>query len=187
LIRFAYNFFWRTSMKTKTKVKKKAQGQTSSIIYKWRGPAAAGGVPAQIVGETLAAMEVKPGDFHRAPDVLDAARHPDHKLHPAFEWDDGKAAELHRLNQARGILRSIAVVIVRNNERTKRPMYVHVTDEDGPRYVNSNLVATDDKLKRSGMDEALQLLNSIRKRFEFIEELGPVFAALEKITSKKQS
>lgn len=41
--------------------------------------------------------------------VLDEARDPNHPLHHRFQWDDSKAAEAYRLQQARDLIRSVRV------------------------------------------------------------------------------
>lgn len=41
--------------------------------------------------------------------IVDEARDPRHPLHHRFEWDDGLAAEKWRREQARALIRSVAV------------------------------------------------------------------------------
>lgn len=168
------------------KVKSPPARRAAASIYKWRGGGRAGfnGVPAQAVGEELDRLEVRPGEFHKTVDVLDAARHPDSALHGVFEWDDDKAGELYRLTQCRAMLRSIACVIVQQETRTKRPVYVHITDAEGPKYVKASRVASDAEVKKLAIDEALSMLNGLRRRFDFISELAPVFEAIENVTEK---
>ena len=75
--------------------------------YAWT-PRAHVGVPADVAGRELSRM-AKGGEI-TARAVLDAARPEESPLHPAFEWDDAVAAELHREEQARLMLRSIRIV-----------------------------------------------------------------------------
>lgn len=42
--------------------------------------------------------------------VVDEARDPDHPLHGRFEWDDDRAAEAWRREQAHDLIRSVKVV-----------------------------------------------------------------------------
>lgn len=170
-------------MATKMTAKRNPDG--SAVTYKWHG-GGFNGASAQEVGEELARLEVRPGDFHRTPDVLDEARNPDSPLHRCFEWNDDKAAEAHRLHQCRAMLRSIAVVIVRGEKREKRRLYCHITDEQGPKYVRSDRVASEESVRRAALDEALAMLNGLRRRFEFLQELSPVFEAMQKINKRKK-
>jgi len=158
---------------------------TRTVIYAWKG--GGGKVAAQIVGEELERLEIKPGDYHKTKDVLEAARAPDSPLHPCFEWDDAEASELYRLQQCRNILRSIAVITVdANNKRQKKNCYIHVTDAEGPRYVKTDRVANDDEIRQRAIDEALSLLNGLRRRFDFISELKPIFEAVAKIRQRRR-
>jgi hypothetical protein len=43
--------------------------------------------------------------------VLDAAKRESHPLHEYFEWDDSIAAQAWRVEQARGLIRSVKLVV----------------------------------------------------------------------------
>ena len=50
------------------------------------------------------------------PEVVDYAReNPDSELHKGFEWDDSKAAEQYRLQQARQIIYNIRIIQVEDD------------------------------------------------------------------------
>lgn len=173
-------------MATKTKTKPAAEpADDQKRVFKWRGGGGFG-ASAQEVGEELLRLEVKPGEFHRTPEVLDAARDPDSPLHKCFEWDDSKAAEQHRLHQCRNMMRSIAEVIVRGEHREKRPMYVHIRDTDGPKYVRASQVASDAQTRQRALDEVLSLLNGLRKRFEYLSELTPLFEEIHNLNKRRK-
>lgn len=59
-----------------------------------------------------------------AEQVVDAARDPRSSLHSYFEWDDGKAAEQHRLAQARALIRTIEVILPDDPDENLVPRYV---------------------------------------------------------------
>lgn len=64
----------------------------------------------QAIGEALAEISAEHGDELHPKDVVTAAASRKHPLHRHFEWDDAKAAQAHRLSQARAVIRSIRVV-----------------------------------------------------------------------------
>lgn len=161
---------------------KTAKKTNAGVKFKWAGGSFP--VPADVVGRELQRLEVRPGDFHRTSDVLDAARHPDSPLHGCFTWDDEKAAEQHRMMQARGLLRSISVVITRGEEQEVRPVYLHLRDDDGPKYVRAERVATHADAMEAALHEALTALNGFKRRFAFLTELQPVFAAVSEVRKK---
>ena len=43
--------------------------------------------------------------------VVNAARDSENPLHPHFEWDDTKAAEAHRRNQARTLIKTVTLSV----------------------------------------------------------------------------
>jgi hypothetical protein len=57
--------------------------------------------------------------------VVAAATPPGHPLHDQFEWDDAKAAHLHRLDQAQELIaRSVIITITHLSTVYKAPNYV---------------------------------------------------------------
>lgn len=60
--------------------------------------------------------------------VVEAARDEDHPLHDQFEWDDGRAAQAHRLQQARALIRSVQVVVTHEARSVSVVRYVRHPD-----------------------------------------------------------
>jgi hypothetical protein len=91
--------------------------------------------------------------------VVREAKSPKALLHAAFEWDDTKAAHLHRLNQARGLIRSIIIV---RDEESPVPAYLHVTveKEDEPKqyYQHTNVII-------DRPDEFTSAIRELKKKF----------------------
>ena len=158
--------------------------------YVWKevGPAPRG-VDAQAVGEEIEALG---GDDGVTPaELVEAARKPGSSMHDYFEWDDKKAADAHRLNQARYLLRTIAVV-VREDEPPVRAFHAVVVEDgegDDPadthdalrprRYVPVSIVAAKPSLLRQVLDETLSLLIGCQKRYAQYQGLAPVMAVIE--------
>lgn len=63
----------------------------------------------QKIGEELAAISAANGGRLTPKSVVEKAANPRHPLHRFFEWDDAKAANAHRLEQARELIRIIRV------------------------------------------------------------------------------
>jgi hypothetical protein len=55
--------------------------------------------------------------------VVEESKPKDAVLHPAFEWNDKRAAHEHRLWQARNVIRCVQVI---TPDRGREPIYVHV-------------------------------------------------------------
>jgi hypothetical protein len=78
-----------------------------SMVYEWKRGSRLS-VDAQAVGEELERIECKD-----ASSVVKAARKSKGALHDCFEWDDTKAGEEYRKEQARLVLRMIVTTIER--------------------------------------------------------------------------
>ena len=123
-----------------------------------------------------------------APQVVEAARDPLSPIHGAFEWDDTKAAEEHRLHQARKLLQSIQVTILtpKGGEVTTR--LTVTTETVNPRkrqYTSTEYALADTELRAEVLKQALRELAAFRRRYAELSELSMVFAAIEK--TRKQA
>lgn len=87
----------------------------------------------------------------RAADVLEYARDPEAALHQRFEWDDTKAAEQHRLWQARELIR----VVVRTQPAGDASARVYVSLADDRRNDGGGYRTLDDVMRSKTMREAL--------------------------------
>lgn len=69
--------------------------------------------------------------------TVERARNPDNPLHAYFTWDDAKAAEERRLDQARLLIRSVRVEVEYEDRLYQAPKYVH-----DPRTVAQGYIPT---------------------------------------------
>jgi hypothetical protein len=79
------------------------------MIYRWR-EGARYRAKAQVVGERIEAIRETLGGELTPTDVVADATDTTSPLHPLFEWDNAKAAENYRIDQARDIIGSVMVV-----------------------------------------------------------------------------
>jgi len=94
-----------------------------AITYNFRRGVEVDGIDAQTAGEELARITEHHGALTAAV-VVDEARPDDAPLHPAFEWDDAIAAELHRQHQADTLIK--AVQVVHEKDEPEEPVFVKV-------------------------------------------------------------
>ena len=76
------------------------------------------GASAEVVSQEIARI----GGQVTPREVVEVARNDTTELHKCFEWDNTKAAEEYRVEQARGIMRSLVVI----EERGPEPQMVSV-------------------------------------------------------------
>lgn len=143
---------------------------------------------AQEVGERLSALREANRGCITPRLVVDDARPEGSPLHDCFNWDDAQAAELHRAETARSLIRSVRVV-VRDEGRAERPVlqYVHVRlPDEGPAYVTTVRALSDAELREQVMADALDGLRSWQRRYEHIAELGPLFEGIDRLLARAQ-
>lgn len=74
--------------------------------------------------DALEAIRLSKDGVLRPEDVVREARREDHPLHGEFEWDDSKAAESYRIDQARTLIRSVRVTVTVERRRFDTVYYV---------------------------------------------------------------
>lgn len=62
--------------------------------------------------------------------VVTVAADPTHPLHERFVWDDSEAARRYRLVQASGLIRSVSVVVERQDDKPPVRVRAFVADRD---------------------------------------------------------
>lgn len=139
------------------------------------------GVKTAVISNAVKRIERKHGAC--PPGLLvEAARSDRSPLHRLFEWDDNKAASDWRTHQARLIINKIRVVV--DEERPAVPAFVHVREitEDGviEGYMSTARVMASPA--RDGvLRDALSQLQGLRRRYEALSELAPVWEALDEL------
>lgn len=128
-------------------------------------------------------------------DVLSRAEDPDNPLHQHFEWDDDRAAYMHRLEQARNLIRSIEIRPVveegadeYGNIRAFVSIRQEVVDEDGNErernvYVPTDRAMNDEETRDRVLQRIMFELDSIHRKYNQYQEFAAVFAAIERVKS----
>jgi len=129
--------------------------------------------------EELEQIRSEHGGVLRAADVVEYARDPETALHQRFEWDDTKAAEQHRLWQARELIR----VVVHTQPASEMPTRVYVSLNDDRRTDGGGYRTLDDVMRSATMREALlKQAHADMVRFEAtyrqLSELASVISAM---------
>ena len=165
--------------------------------YAWRR-----GMPvkAEIVGQELEAIQEEHGMLTPVH-VVAAARAESSPLHKLFTWDDTKAGELHRQNEARFILRNLRIEYVRTSQADEPkqvraivsvPFVPLTTDEsdesDGDDeqperrmvYLSTSLALRNPQQRSYLLAQAKRDLESWRNRYATLKEFDGVVAEIDK-------
>ncbi len=129
--------------------------------------------------------EAKGGSINPAELVETLDKDEGNVLRAFFEWDDGKAAIDHRVEQARGLLRAIHVIYEDAPEsETRAYEIVEVPQEDAKAiklYRRKEDVMSDPDTRADLFDRALRELMSLQRRYRVLRELEPVFLAIKEL------
>lgn len=112
--------------------------------------------------------------------VVDTARDPHHPLHSRFEWDDGVAAELHRREQARALIRKVRITYREATEteaaRTVRAFHA-VPNENGMAYEPIEEVVNDPIKTQILMNSMAREWKAMRRRYGHFQEFWQMVEA----------
>lgn len=117
--------------------------------------------------------------------VVDAARDPKSPLHDKFEWDDRKASEAYRLQQATELIRQVTFL----PSGAKEPIRAYVS-LSSDRLSRGGFRATvdvlnDAQLKAVMIEDAKQELAAFQQRYDKLRKIAQfkgVFRAIDRIT-----
>ena len=150
------------------------------MIYEWKTPGLFP-VSAEAAANELTRIYDEKGEL-RAEDVVEESRPLSAPLHNCFEWDDEKAAEKYRKQQAETIIR--CVVVREEHEESAAPVgvraLVHAQGAYHPINVVVNRVDMMDELLRTALREA----EVYRNKYEMLLELKPIFNAIDDVKEK---
>lgn len=144
------------------------------MVYKWKLPSLFN-VDADVAGREIQRIYEEHGAVE--PQVLvDESKDERAPLHSLFEWDDDKAANLYRNQQARCIIKNI--VIEEDEERRSRTRaFVHVRKGYQPlSVVLESPDKTDELLNQARRDMA-----SFKAKYERLIELAGVIKAIDAV------
>ena len=138
---------------------------------------------AQVAGECLEKVRLANGGQLTAEAVVSASIEPSSPLYAAFEWNNKRAANLWRLEQARYIIRSIVVSVTLTEQEERPPIraFVNVTADKKRHFTSISVALSDPDLRVQVLEKALSELNSFRKRYEELSELAGVFKAIDEM------
>lgn len=146
------------------------------MIYRWREGARLAG-DAQQVGEALQRLADSGG--LTAERVITAAQH-DPVLHPFITWDESEAARLHRLEEARLLIRSITITIeVEGREQPiEERAFVAVKTEPTGHYTPLTLALNTPSMRQQLLAQAERDMQLFEARYHRLTELAGLFAAM---------
>lgn len=145
---------------------------SKSIV--WKGMSFKGD-PEKVYNELQSLGEATPEDV-----VSYARTNTDSELHKCFTWDDTEAAEKWRKQEARIIICSLQVVVIKEE---KEPVTYRLIEHDKEEKVYRPVTLTvrnEDEYSRL-LKQAKAELIAFKKRYKHITELSEVIEEIDKL------
>lgn len=154
-------------------------------VYSWK----TGSYPvdAQTAGEYIDGLYEREGKF-TAKRLLEVSKDDDAVLHPCFEWDDEKAAESYRIDQARKIISNIVVVTVKESENNEpqNPLtvraFVNVEEQrygSEGRFAPTVRALSEKETREIVLNNAKRELISFKNKYSYLSEFADVINAID--------
>lgn len=126
------------------------------------------------IRQRLAELELDGGGRLTPAAVVEDAKDPASPLHACFQWDDEKAAQAHRLDQARALITSIRIVQKTDRTAVRAVFYVRdpnaADDEQG--YVSTTTLRSDtDSARAAIIAEFSRVADMLRRAREIAKAL----------------
>jgi hypothetical protein len=135
-----------------------------------------GGYAMTIETELLALTDED--GFIKPHTVVDWARaNRDSEIHRRLEWNDEKAAEAYRIDQARRLI----VVHVRGDEGDRATISLVQDRNSAGGYRHLNRVLENRELRLMALRQALRELRSFERRYRHIQQLARVFEEVGRV------
>lgn len=122
-------------------------------------------IPAQVVGEEIERLEKKNEGILLPSAIVRAAKPVKSKLHECFEWNNRKAADKYRENQARELLRKIVIVYESKGKEEQIRAFVRIQNEDESHYCCTARIIDDEELQENVLEQILAELVAIKKKY----------------------
>lgn len=146
--------------------------EEAKMVYQWK-KASCIKADANIAGAMCEQLEQTVG--LTAKNLLDANRAEDSPLHNEFEWDDSKAAEQYREQQARHIINSLCVCSEENNQEPVRAFFTI----NQPIYESLPIILQSTEKHTSLLDLALRELKAFKSKYNMLSQLKCVMEAID--------
>jgi hypothetical protein len=140
-------------------------------IYAFRPGSRVSGVDPAAVAAELERIEREDGKIETRR-VVDAARAEDNPMHNAFTWDNEKAGDVLRLQEARQLIRAIVIVYPEQPEPQQKFFHVQYKEEEGESagaYHPVEVVVRDVDLYASALTELTGKLVSAQQSVKDLE------------------
>jgi hypothetical protein len=157
------------------------------MVYKWKNDRF--GVEAQKAGEEIERIEKTYGGIEPCM-VVDESKPEDATLHNCFDWDNDKAGQRWREQQARVLICNLVSVQVGElgTEYETRTFVNVVTnkDENENGYVSMSIVLGNEDYQKQVLEQAKKEFTAFKKKYFCLKEFISVFKEYDTVFGGKE-
>lgn len=137
-------------------------------------------VPAEDAGKELERIRQKYGTL-KAEDVVTESKDPSSLLHSIFEWNNKKAGDAWRINQAKALIRSVIVTVEHKEVQCKVRAFVSVAEgpHDRASYVPIHEATSNDYAKKYLMNCAKHDMECFTAKYRTLSELDGIIGQMK--------
>lgn len=140
----------------------------------------------QRIGEALSKIAAEANGELTPKAVVENARNPRHVLHKHFEWDDAKAAESFRIEQARTVIRCIHAEDEDASEG-HAPAFVSISDKGGVSYRTLADIKSSADLQARVLAQAERDLEAFNRRYTSLQDICAIIRTAQAEIKRKRA
>lgn len=137
--------------------------------YEWKIDSFAKDVDPDLAVKELERIENVYGAL-TPENILEGSKNEEAYLHRLFNWNDQKAANLYRLQQARQILNNIEITIVSDGEPRQMPLYETII-KDNTRVYKSIQEFTGPDAEQVRL-QTIREINALKNKLSFFNQFS---------------
>lgn len=146
------------------------------MTYKWKSNARIS-VDAGTAGAVMDGLEQR--GALTAKNLVDESRPAEAPLHNEFEWDDVKAAEEYRLQQARHIINCL---LIEDDSQQEMVRAFFNLAESAPEYRSIRTIMADETQSEALLQVALHELQAFERKYAQISKFKALFAEIDRLS-----
>jgi hypothetical protein len=154
------------------------------MVYEWVSGSRVNG-DAQRIGERIDTIKEAHDGLVTPEQLVDDGRDTASPLHSCFEWNDTVAADKHRVEQARLVLRSITISISDDRRVPVRAFVCveppHSGEEERPEsaYIAVHDALADENMRKQVLASALSEIMTWRRKYNRLQEFAQLFQVVD--------
>lgn len=141
-------------------------------------------ISKEVIDEIL---DIKKNKLLTPENIVEQAKSKDSALHDMFEWDNTKASEQWRLQQARVLLNEIKVIVDEKELFAFENVSIDIDEEDNGKeriYVTRDEIFSNVRYKKQILKQAINAINHWQEKYNEYKELKPIFTGIKKVKNK---